>query len=112
MKKWICRMMAVVASVVALEVALARLLRHPRGRTLIRAFKRRVLNPLMVKKAGRGNWYASSIETTGPHLSGGLRSHGGGVITRSCGCWPNERVRAGWTAAACAAPPTPGSRLS
>ncbi len=65
MKRWIVRITAVAASVLALEVAFGKLLRHPKGRDMIRAFNRRVLNPLMVKKAGRGTWYASTIETIG-----------------------------------------------
>lgn len=65
MKKWILRITAVVASLLALEVAFGKLLGNPRGRNLVRAFNRRVLNPIMVKKAGRGNWCASTIETTG-----------------------------------------------
>jgi hypothetical protein len=65
MKTWIIRITAVVLSLPALEVAFGKLLDTPRGRNLVRAFNRRVLNPLMVKKAGRGRWYASTIETTG-----------------------------------------------
>jgi hypothetical protein len=65
MRRRIFRITAVVISVLALVVAFGKLLRHPKGRDMVRAFNRRVLNPLMLKKAGRGNWYASTIETTG-----------------------------------------------
>ena len=65
MKKCILGIVGGIAALLAVEVAFGRLLHHPKGREMVRAFNRKVLNPLMLKRAGRRSWYASVIETTG-----------------------------------------------
>lgn len=65
MKKWILGIVGAIAALLAIEVAFGKLLHNPTGRDVVRGFNRRVLNPVMLKRAGKGSWYASVIETTG-----------------------------------------------
>jgi len=52
-------------AIFALSVGLSLALRHPRWSTAIRTFNKRVLNPQMLRIAGKRNVYAAVIEHTG-----------------------------------------------
>lgn len=65
MNKRSARLIATALSAVAVAAALRIVLRRGSARDTIRRFNRRVLNPLMLRRAGRRGWYASTIETVG-----------------------------------------------
>lgn len=65
MKKILIRIVEVMLVLAGLQAAFGVAMRSQRTRDTVRAFNKRTLNPWMMKRAGKGNWYASVIETEG-----------------------------------------------
>jgi hypothetical protein len=59
------RLLGLVIGIAVADAAFAWLVRHDWARRPVRSFNRTVLNPVMLKRAGEGGWYASVIEHTG-----------------------------------------------
>jgi deazaflavin-dependent oxidoreductase (nitroreductase family) len=59
------RLLALVFGLALTDAAFAWLIRHDWARGPMRSFNRRILNPVMLRRAGEGTWYASVIEHSG-----------------------------------------------
>jgi hypothetical protein len=65
MKKLVITLIGIVIGLVLLDAVFGAVLKRPAGRDKVRAFNRDVLNPWMLQRAGKGNFYAAVIETIG-----------------------------------------------
>lgn len=65
MKRWLLGLLAVVGVLFLIPIIFSAALARPSINDTIRRFNRDTLNPWMLKRAGRGDWYASTIETRG-----------------------------------------------
>lgn len=65
MKRWIFGILIAAGLLLALPPLVALLRDRRPTNDRIRRFNRDTLNPWMVKRAGKGDWYASAIETVG-----------------------------------------------
>ena len=63
-RRWVVWALAVYG---VLRWVVPKLLGSQRGRDAVRRFNRRWLNPVMLRMAGRPNWYAARLEHLGRH---------------------------------------------
>ncbi len=65
MKRWMLGLLVVIGALFLIPIVFSTILGRPSINEAIRRFNRDTLNPWMLKRSGKGGWYASTIETRG-----------------------------------------------